>query len=179
MIKHLKITLLVSVSFLGMLAPAFADDDDDVVVSQKQTIGFVDIIQILQQSEKAKKIAKDLVAKFKGRQEAIVKIRKQLQDATAKLERDGVIMNDNEKKSLRMSVDNTRTQLQTLQTKYVKDAQEAQAEAMKKFFKLVNGNIENVAQKQHISMVFHKNALAFADKSVVNITHDVLKSLED
>ena len=84
---------------LVALSP-FALADNHSAASAGESIMVIDMPQIMQQSPEVQKMAKTVQADLKKRQEAIIAKQKEVQQAKAKLQKNGSVMSKNERSSL-------------------------------------------------------------------------------
>ena len=139
-------------------------------------MGIIDLRTVLQEAKEVKTITTSLKDQFQPRRDKIVKADGTLKANLEKLKRDGSIMTESTRNSLRDKIVAERRSLIRMQQDFQQDATVAQNQAMKTFLEKVNKVVEGVAGKEGYEIVLQKSAVPYSSDTL-DITKQVLKKL--
>lgn len=157
---------LVGALAIGLSMNAYADD--------KTKIGIVNVPAILQESKKVSEFGDDLRKKFKGREEAVMKAQKDLQEMLKKAEKDAAVLSQKDKDALQEKITSERDHLVKMQESFQKDVGTAQQSAMAKIFESLQKVVQKVAKDKGLDLVLQQQSVAYAADSM-DITKEVAK----
>ncbi len=140
-------------------------------------IGVVDLHKILKQSPEVAVINDQLKSEFKPRGDKIAAAEKDLNDKASKLERDGAVMNTQEREKLAVQVQSERRKLYRMQQDFHDDLSYAEQQATQKLLAKVEKAINKVAKQNQYDLVLQKNGVPYSSASV-DITAAVINALK-
>ncbi len=140
-------------------------------------IGVVDIQKVVQQAPETNKYNTDLQAKFKPRQEKLLKLNSQLHNNQAKLSRDSSVMSAKDREALQGKIIEQQTELRHFAQNYQDDLSAARAKDMQQLFKNIERAVSKVAKSGKYDMILEKQAAPYVS-SHYDVTSDVLKNLK-
>ncbi|MHA7840554.1 MAG: OmpH/Skp family outer membrane protein [Gammaproteobacteria bacterium] len=161
---------------LVALSP-FALADNHSAASAGESIMVIDMPQIMQQSPEVQKMAKTVQADLKKRQEAIIAKQKEVQQAKAKLQKNGSVMSKNERSSLEKQAMMAEREMNRMKEDYFQDARLAQNQVIQSVMDKVQKSARRLAEQRHIDVVLPKRSVIYANKNV-DITAEVLKDIK-
>lgn len=139
-------------------------------------IGVVDPQKIASKSKDMQQIRAKLEKEFNPRQQELLKLQKQLQEASEKLRRDNSILSKSDKTDLDNKIMRLKSQYERKARDYQQDFGMAQGQALQKMRAKVNEAIAKVAKKQGYDLVLYKEAAPYSNSSV-DLTKQVLDSI--
>jgi outer membrane protein len=163
----LAIALLASL----LLVPAHAQS--------AETIGFVNMQKVLEDSKLGQRLQEQLRAEFEPRGQTLGKEEQEIRQLQATLERDGPLMSaeqvSKKEDELKTRIEAFQEQAKTLQQEILKVQQEKSREILDP----ARAAIKAVATKNKVSMVLEPgmSGLLYIDDSL-DLTSDVIKSLD-
>ncbi len=139
-------------------------------------IGFVSVAKILQNAPQAEAASKRLEQEFAPRQKALVEAQKSLRKQEEKLSKDGVVMNDSQRRNLESDIRAQARELKRTSDEFREDFNIRRNEELGKFQKQVLEVINKLAKEENFDLVVNDGAALYAGPQV-DVTEKVLKSL--
>ncbi|NQY43224.1 MAG: OmpH family outer membrane protein [Legionellales bacterium] len=146
-------------------------------------IGVVDFQKVILEAPAAKKMNNELQKKYNPRNSEIIKLKEQIEKEEIELQKNESIMTPEQVEKKRMSVLDTRRNLERKVEDFQRDLQTDQAKASKKFSKRVELEIEKIGEKGSYDIIFQKQATVFVKgqsknkKEGYDITEKLIKAL--
>lgn len=145
--------------------------------SAQDSIGVVDMQQILHNAPQMKKINADLKKKFAKRQGVILKQANKWKADMEQFSKNRAVLSTKKLKDAQDKIASEEAQLRTAQMAYQQDLAKAQNAAMGDFLKRLKFSVTKVASSKKLNAVFPKNALLYSTDAN-DITGPVLASLD-
>jgi len=145
--------------------------------SMADTIGIVNIGQVVKSSPQIEKIKAQLKKKFSPEQKKIQEMGRKFQDDVKKLQKNQAVMDKNSITNLRNSIVSQQQQLRTAQMQLQQSFLAAQNKAMSTFIQKVIGVVKSIAAKKKLALAMPNTSVLYA-KDSVDITSDVISALK-
>lgn len=139
-------------------------------------IGFVSIAKILSSAPQAEAASKRLEQEFAPRQKALVEAQKSLRKQEEKLNKDGAVMSESQRRSLESDIRTQMRELNRTNAELREDFNLRRNEELSKFQKQVLDVVNNVAKEEGFDLVINDGATLYASPQV-DVTDKVLKRL--
>jgi outer membrane protein len=139
-------------------------------------IGVVDIRQVLQKSPQVATAQKQLKDQFQTREKEFRALQQQVRADADKLNRDGSVMKDADRKTLQQKVQDEQQKLQNMQMSLQQDLFTAQNQQMQGIMSKLQNAVNEVAKANQFTLVLTKDNVAFANEQL-DITNQVLDSM--
>lgn len=154
------------VSFWGI--PAGAQDDIK--------IGVVNVPVLMDQAPQAKVAMDALQEEFAPRQRDILAKQKELEDLSAKVQRDLAVMGETERRNAEMELRDLQRDVQRLQTEFREDLNLRRNEELGNLQRSLLKEVQDYAETEGFDLVVGDGVLYAS--SAVNITESVLRAME-
>lgn len=158
--------LIVSLGLLQALA----------VPAAEFKIGAVSIGKILNDAPQAQQANARLKKEFEPREKSLVDAQKSLRGMEQKLERDGAVMSDGQRRNLERDIRTQARELQRAQEEFRDDLNLRRNEELGKFQKQVLDVVNNVAKEEGFDLVINDQATLYVSQRV-DVTDKVLSRL--
>lgn len=168
--------LLVGIAALALSGVVYAADITATTPATGSRIGIVDVRQVLQKSPQIAEMQKKLQDQFSSREKEIQSAQQQFQQDADKLNRDSSVMTANDRDALTKKLQAEQQNLRNMQMSLQKDVYAKQNEEMQTVLNQVQGIVAKVAQKNNLSLVVVKDAVAYASNEV-DITSQVIDEM--
>lgn len=139
-------------------------------------IGVVSITKILTQSPQAEQAAKRLQKEFEPRQKALQDTAKSLRSMQQRLEKDGAVMNDSQRRSLERDITVQGRDFQRAETEYRDDLNIRRNEELGKFQQQVLQAVNTLAKEESFDLILNEGAVIYANQAI-DLTDKVLRKL--
>lgn len=139
-------------------------------------IGAVSIGKILNDAPQAQQANARLKKEFEPREKSLVDAQKSLRGMEQKLERDGAVMSDGQRRNLERDIRTQARELQRAQEEFRDDLNLRRNEELGKFQKQVAEVISGLAKEEGFDLILSEGAVVFASERV-DMTEKVLKRL--
>ncbi len=146
------------------------------VLAAGTKIAYVEVGRVLQDSPQVKSVKEKIRREFAKRDDQLVAEQKKLKKLKEKLNRDGAIMSESEKKRLERDIITRARKLKNSQSEFQEDLALRQNEELSKLRKIIAEKIVKVAKKGGYDLVLESGVVWASSK--VNITDKVLKELK-
>lgn len=156
-----KMLALASSLFLLVVSQANAAPAVAAAAPQ-QNIAVVNVQQLFQQSPKIADLNKQLQAKFKGRQDALVAQQKTLQTELAKYKKESPTMKQADKDALQKKISDDQSALAKDAAAFQQDLNKEQNAVMKGVLAKLNDIISGLSKKNGYSLVLDSQAVIFS-----------------
>jgi outer membrane protein len=170
--KIMRKILLSLVSVVALLAAGNAV----AAVDANLKIGVIDMQQILQKSNQIKTINEQLTKQFKPRQDKIIAQQKQIQDETNKINKEGSVINANDRNKLQDKIIKERADLQGVAVAFQRDVSNAQNQAMQGFMTKLTAVVNNIAKAGNYDLIMQRAGVPYV-KENLDVTKPVLDEL--
>jgi outer membrane protein len=163
--KSIRVPAVIALALLAPLAPAHAE----------LKVGVVNVARLLEDSPQAKSAMQALQEEFAPRQREIVAQQKDLRTQQEKLQRDGAVMAENERRNLERDVRENERELSRKQSEYLEDLNLRRNEELGKLQRSLLQEVQTFARSGNYDLVVGDGVL-FA-KDSIDITAQVLAAL--
>lgn len=160
---------LIVTAMLALMAPLGA-------VHAEIKIGVVNVPKLLEEAPQAKAAMQALQDEFAPRQRAIVAQQKDLKAKDEKLQRDGAVMAENERRNAEKELRDGQRDMQRTQNEYVEDLNLRRNEELGKLQRSLLQEVQNYARKSNYDLVVGDGVL-YVNESM-DITAQVLNALQ-
>ncbi|NCN88123.1 MAG: OmpH family outer membrane protein [Gallionella sp.] len=154
----------------GILLCAFAA----AAAAETTRIGFVDTERVLRESEPALAAQKKIDKEFSVREQEVMALAKQLQDAKISLESEQKILSESVRRIQEREIANLNLMLQTRQREFREDLSLRQNEEVARILARADVVIRRIAESEHYAIILQEAVYRSAE---VDITEKVLKYL--
>ena len=138
-------------------------------------VGYVNLSDVLEKSPQAESASKDLEKEFRPRDEAIVHAQKRLKALEEKLNRDGAIMSESERRQLERDVHAKKREIKRDQDVFREDFNFRRNEILGQLQKQIVEVVRALAKEQAYDLILIDGVLYANDQ--VDLTDTVLKRL--
>lgn len=167
-VKHSLTRAVLGIALLGAFAlPAAA---------QELKIGVVNVPQLLDRAPQTKAAMDDLQEEFAPRQREFAAKAKELEDLTAKVQKDASVMGEAERRNAEKDLRDLQREVARLQNEFQEDLNLRQNEELGNLQRTLLVEVQSYAQAQGYDLVVGDGVL-FAS-TAVNITEEVLRAIE-
>lgn len=139
-------------------------------------IGFLDAERINRESGPAVRASKELEREFAPRIQELQRQEKQLKDAQAAMEKDGMTMSESERGRREADLARIGRDFQRAQREYREDLNQRRNEKLADLFQRANKVIQQIAEAEKFDLILQE---AVYRSSRIDITDKVLKALGD
>ena len=158
---------LATAMFIAVAMPAYA---------QELKIGVVNIQALMQNAPQTHAAMEALQEEFAPREREVVAKKKELDDMTAKVQKDLAVMGEAERSNADKDIRSLRREFARLETEYREDINLRQNEELARLQRLVLKEVQDFAQSEGYDLIVGDGVL-FAS-TAVNITEQVLRAVE-
>lgn len=166
-----RLSTLGFVASLALLAPLAA-----VQAQAQLKIGFVNVPRLLEEAPQAKVAMQSLQDEFAPRQRDIVAQQKDMKTKEEKLQRDGAVMAENERRNTEKDLREGQRELARKQNEYVEDLNVRRNEELGKLQRSLMQEVQTYAKAQNYDLVLGEGVL-YRNESI-DITAQVLAALQ-
>lgn len=138
-------------------------------------VGYVQVDKILQEAPQTAETSKKLEKEFSPRTQELDRLQKQIKDAEASLNKDGLTMSETDRRNKERDVGNMKIEFQRKQRELREDINLRKNEELGVLQDRINKAVSSVAETEGYDLVVY-GGVAFASKKV-DITDKVLKIL--
>lgn len=139
-------------------------------------IGFINTARVLDESPQADAARQRIEKEFSPRDKEIVAAQKEVLKLEEKLNRDGAIMSETERRRLERDVMTQKRDLKRASEEAREDFNIRRNEEFDKIRRLVREVIVEIAEKQHFDLILEAGVVFASDK--INITDQVVEQLK-
>ena len=139
-------------------------------------IGFLDAERINRESGPAVRASKELEREFAPRIQELQRQEKQLKDAQAALEKDGMTLSETERNRREQDLGRLTRDFQRAQREYREDLNQRRNEKLADLFQRANRVIQQIAESEKFDLILQE---AVYRSPRIDITDKVLKALGD
>ena len=165
--QHFAKTIFAIVLFGAFALPASA---------QELKIGVVNVPLLMDRAPQTKAAMDALEQEFAPRQREFAAKAKELEDLTAKLQRDAAVMGETERRNADKQLRDLQREVSRLQTEFQEDLNLRQNEELGNLQRSILAEVQQYAQEQGFDLVVGDGVL-YASAAVI-ITDDVLRAIE-
>jgi len=163
--KYLSISIITGLFFVSSL------------VAQEQKIGVVNFQALVESSPQFREVMQSLAGEFQPRQREAVAKSKELEELTAKIQKDAAVMGASERANAEKEFRELQREVNRLATELEEDVNLRRNEELGKLQRSVLDAVNSFAQANEYDMIF-ADGVIYASESV-NITGLVLASLQE
>jgi outer membrane protein len=168
-LSFLRSMVLAGAAVTGMLAPLG-------MAHAQSKIGVVNVPRLLQEAPQAKTAMAALEAEFAPRQRAIVAQQNDIKAKDEKLQRDGAVMAENERRSAEKDVRDGKRELERKQNEYLEDLNVRRNEELGKLQRSLLQEVQAYARASNFDLVVGEGVLYVNE--ALDITPQVLSALQ-
>lgn len=139
-------------------------------------IGAVSVAKILSQAPQAEQANKRLQKEFEGRQKALQDTENSLRAMQQRLDKDGAVMNDSQRRNLERDVKTQSRDFQRAAAEFRDDLNIRRNEELGKFQQQVLQAVNALAKEEGFDLILNEGAVIYAGQSI-DITDKVLRRL--
>ena len=144
--------------------------------AQELKIGVVNIPVLMERSPQTKAAMDALQEEFAPRQREFVAKQKELEDLTAKIQKDVAVMGETERRNAEKNLRDLQRDVARLQQEFREDLELRQNEVLGELQRALLKELQDYAQAQEYDLIVGDGVL-FASQAV-NITEEVLRAVE-
>lgn len=160
--------LLMTAVLVVMLLPP--------LVLAEVKVGYVDAARLLEEAPQAKRATQRLKEEFAPREDEMIAIQNELKQMEERLNRDGAIMSEAERRRISMDILARKRELRRLQEDFREDINLRRNDAIGNLQQLIKQAIEEVGRKGKFDLIFYEG-IAYANPEL-DITDRVLEGLK-
>jgi len=146
------------------------------VMAAEFKIGFVNTERVFREASPAVKAQKKLEKEFAARDQELQKMAKQARDIQSYLEKEGVTINDAERRNKERDLANLNRDIQRAQREFREDLNLRRNEELSTVQERANKAIQAIAESEKFDLILQEAVYA---SSRIDITERVLKALAD
>jgi outer membrane protein len=169
MIKMRKILIF---SFSLIMLCAF-----NIACAADMKVGVVDLKKVFTEAPQVASMRAKLQGQFDPKGKELQALKKDYDANVDKLNKNGSVMKDQEKKDLQAKINDQQNKLQTMQMDFQKSVITAENQSMQTVSKQIQDAVDSIAKQKGLNLVIIKGAVAYNDPSF-DVTDDVLKILK-
>ena len=167
MLKRLSLVVVLAVLALGHLSHAAAAE---------VKVGYVDAARLLEEAPQAQVATQRLKEEFAPREDEMIAIQNELKQLEERLDRDGAIMSESERKRIGLDILARKRELRRLQEDFREDINLRRNDAIGTLQQLIKQAIEDVGREGKYDLIFYEG-IAYANPAL-DITDIVLEGLK-
>lgn len=166
--KHIFPVVIISTLILAFTAITQAQAAD-------LKLGYVDAMRLLEDAPQARDATAQLKQEFASREEEIAKAQADVTRMEDRLNRDGPVMSEAERRNMGLDVLSKKRELRRMQEEFREDVNIRRSDALGNLQELIKETIQEVGHAGNFHLIFFEG-IAYAD-AALDITDDVLKGL--
>lgn len=139
-------------------------------------VGYVDTARLLDEAPQAQAASQRLKEEFAPREDEMTSIQNELKQMEERLNRDGAIMSEAERKRLGLDILARKRELRRQQEDFREDINLRRNDAIGNLQQLIKQAIETVGREGHYDLIFYEG-VAYANPSL-DLTDTVLEGLK-
>lgn len=147
------------------------------VQAQDLKLGYVDPIRLLEEAPQARDATERLQREFASREEEITRAQDEVRRLEDRLNRDGPVMSESERRDLGSDVLSRKRELRRMQEEFREDVNLRRNDALAGLQELIKETIQQVGSAGNFDLIFFEG-IAYAN-SALDITDDVLGGLAE
>jgi outer membrane protein len=167
-LKHILPAVFVWALFLALAATSLVHAAD-------LKLGFVDAMRLLEDAPQARDATARLQREFASREEEIAQAQSQVMRMEERLNRDGPVMSEAERRNLGLDVLSRKRELRRMQEEFREDVNIRRSDALGNLQELIKETIQEVGDAGGFDLIFFEG-IAYANPAL-DITDDVLEGL--
>ena len=144
--------------------------------AQELKIGFVNVTLLMDRAPQTRAVSESLEEEFAPRQREFVAKQKELEDLTAKIQKDVAVMGETERRNAEKNLRDLQRDVARLQQEFREDLELRQNEVLGELQRALLKELQDYAQAQEYDLIVGDGVL-FASQTV-NITEEVLRAVE-
>ena len=144
------------------------------VVAAELVIGFLDTARAISESDEGKALLEQIESELAEDQERLQSLNDEFESMRDRLETDGEIMSDEERRKLQKLIEGNRTDFQYEAQKYQRELQERQQEVLNEMAPKVNAALADIIELEGMDVVFERQVATF-----VNPKHDFTRRVTE
>lgn len=164
--KHFQLFILAAALVLGALAAQ--------AQAAELKIGFIDADRINRESVPAERATKKLEKEFAPREQDLRKSEQQIKSLQGQLEKDGLTMNESDRRTKEQELGRQTREYQRLQREFREDLNLRRNEELAALFERANKVIKQIAESEKFDLILQE---AVYRSPRIDITEKVLKAL--
>ncbi len=139
-------------------------------------VGYVDAARLLEEAPQAQVATQHLKEEFAPREDEMIAIQNELKQLQERLDRDGAIMSETERKRIGLDILARKRELRRLQEDFREDINLRRNDAIGSLQQLIKKAIEDVGREGKYDLIFYEG-IAYANPAL-DITDVVLEGLK-
>ena len=154
--------------YLGVLCLVMFAATANVAHAADMKIVVLDSIRAIMESDEAKVLAEAANKEMEAEQKDLQANAKQMQDLQEKLQKDGEVMSEAEKRTTRKEIEDIQIDLQFRTQKFQKEVQDKRQEILQALAPKFDKVLKDIIQVDQIDLIMAPNSLQYA-----NSKHDI------
>ncbi len=167
-LKHIHSAAIVAALSLSLMATL-------QVQAAELKLGYVDAMRLLEDAPQARDATAQLQREFASREDEIAQAQEQVTRMEDRLNRDGAVMSEAERRNMGLDVLSKKRELRRMQEEFREDVNIRRSDALGNLQELIKETIQEVGDAGGYHLIFFEG-IAYADASL-DITDDVLAGL--
>jgi outer membrane protein len=148
------------------------------VTAQETKVGFVNLPRLLQQAPQANQIRQQLQDEFSPRERQILAEQQTLQGLAERLERDGALMGEQERRTLERDLSQGGRELKRRQDEFLEDFNLRQNEELTNLQRTLIEQVQTYARAGNYDLIVGEPGILYVSEAI-DITDAVLAALEE
>ena len=142
--------------------------------SAELVLGFLDTARAISESDEGKALLEQITSELNEDQARLQALNDEFESMRDRLETDGEIMSEEERRKLQKEVEDNRTDFQYEAQKYQRELQERQQEVLNEMAPKVNAAMVDIIELEGLDVVFERQVATF-----VNPKHDITRRITE
>ena len=140
--------LVVAVAVLGFSSSAWADDD--------VRIGYVDLHQALEESERGQEIKNELEQEFQQRQQELDEMQQNVMQQRQQMEQQAMMMSEEQRQEQQMELQQQMEQLQQTYLELQNELAQQEAQATQELFDEMQSVADEIGEERGFTLIIEK-----------------------
>ncbi|HSS46523.1 MAG TPA: OmpH family outer membrane protein [Burkholderiales bacterium] len=162
--------------YLALAAALLATAAISATAAEQLKVGFVNLERVLREASPAVKSLKKLEKEFAGREQELQKMAMQIKDLQASLEKEGVTMNESERRNKEQDLARLNRDFQRMQREFREDLNLRKNEELAAVLERANKVVQSIAEAEKFDLILQE---AVYRSPRIDITDKVIKGLSD
>lgn len=162
--------------YLALAAVLLATTAIGADSAEQLKVGFVNLERVLRESAPAVKSLKKLEKEFAGREQELQKMTKQIKDLQTALDKEGVAMNESDRRNKEQDLGRLNRDFQRMQREFREDLNLRKNEELAAVLERSNKVVQGIAEAEKFDLILQE---AVYRSPRIDITDKVIKGLAD
>ena len=162
--------------YLALAAALLATAAISATAAEQLKVGFVNLERVLREASPAVKSLKKLEKEFASREQELQKMAMQIKDLQASLDKEGVTMNESERRNKEQDLGRLNRDFQRMQREFREDLNLRKNEELAAVLERANKVVQGIAETEKFDLILQE---AVYRSPRIDITDKVIKGLAD